>query len=133
MFMDIVQVSPFWSYLRFFKLKRIALIVIIFFICFEAIARLAPIIIGKNVHRPFTVSHSICMEGCDIQGKKVSWITNERGARGSLFHGEKIQIAVFGSSTSANVLITQELTWPEQIKANLDREIHRQRTKRQTL
>ncbi len=120
----IIEVSPFWSFLSFFTLQRILLICLIFLICFELIARLAPTIIGKNVHRLFTVNQSSCLEECQAQGKKIIWKTNERGARGSLFREQDIQIAIFGSSTSINSLITQKLTWPEQIKVNVGSKIH---------
>lgn len=120
----IFEVSSFWSELRVGTPLRWIATILIALVCFEAVARIAPLVIGKHVHRPFSVTTDPCREACDAQGKQVVWRTNERGARAEMYRGEAVQIAVFGSSTSANSLITQELSWSEQLRAHLPGEAH---------
>lgn len=120
----IFEVSPFWSWLSFFNIKRCALLALIFFLVFEMVARVSPIIWGKHVHRPYAVSYAPCQESCDYQGKKVQWYSNERGARGSLYASQNVQIATFGSSTTSNSLVSQKFTWPEQLKGGENSDIH---------
>ena len=98
--------------------------VIILVAIFEATYNLSPLIIGSFVHKQFTVSQTKCRIFCDTQGEKIVWQTNERGARGSFYNKQNLSIATFGSSTTASSLITQNLTWPEQLKKSNKTTVH---------
>ncbi len=87
----------------------------------EAVARLCPVILPKTVHQPFlySVRESERSKGEQMRGELITWIGNGRGARGDLYHGQSIQLAVLGSSTTACSQLSQEDAWPEQMRARL--------------
>jgi len=86
--------------------------------CFELVARLAPWIVPATVHQPFLVSTRQVDAVTDREGMRtVTWKTNERGARGSLYRAQPYEIAVFGSSTTAGSLLDQAEAWPSRLAA----------------
>ena len=101
------------SILHYRSLARLA----IFWLCLEVVARLAPWIVPQTVHQPFAVSTSTIDPLSDGQGpRSVTWIANERGARGNLSRGQALQIATLGTSTTAGSMLDQTENWPEQLQ-----------------
>jgi hypothetical protein len=91
--------------------------------CLEAVARLSPLVVGRHVHQPFL--YSVERREMPVAGTMVPrtavWRGNARGARGDLYRGQPVEIAVVGSSTTASTLLSQEETWPEQLRSRLGR------------
>jgi hypothetical protein len=117
--MNMFETSEFYVALKRIRLLHVAFGIVLLAMCLEAVGRLAPYIVGIYVHQPFLYSMRICDIDSANKGKPIVWKANERGARGELYHGEKVQIAVTGSSTSIDTLITQEQTWAEQVRRAL--------------
>ena len=87
--------------------------------CVEAVARLACGLVGTKLHQPFLVSVRKGPAGMATHDQPLRWMTNERGARGDLYRGQSVRIAVFGSSTSSGAFLDQPQTWPEQVRRQL--------------
>lgn len=92
--------------------------------CLELTARVAPDLITKQVHQRFLYSKRLCKMQCTNYGKQLTWMANGRGARGDLFHGEPVEIAIFGSSTSEDAMLDQEQSWAQCLKRALGPGVH---------
>lgn len=114
---------PFWQAARELGLPSGVGAVVIILVCLEAVSRIAPIAVGKQVHQRYLYSTRICAMDCTNKGKPLTWMANGRGARGDLFHGQPVEIAVFGSSTSEDALLDHEQTWAQRLKQELGRDL----------
>lgn len=111
-----IQLSPFWKELRGFLGRRFVVALLLIMLSFEGVALLAPYIVGRYVHQPFLTTSMECKTPFSNEGKRLTWITNDRGARGDLDHGQTVKIAVLGSSTAAGSTLDQDESWPERLK-----------------
>ena len=89
----------------------------------EVMARLAPHLIAKQVHQRFLYSEYENQIDSTTKGKMLTWISNERGARGNLYHGQPVEIAVLGSSTSVDSLLDQRQSWAQQLEAKMGNQL----------
>ena len=93
---------------------------LIFLLCGELVLWIAPLVMGRYVHPPFNRSETrFDYKYPAIKNATAVWTTNERGARGSLYHGEPNRLLVLGSSTSASANLSNSDTWPEKLKGRL--------------
>jgi lysophospholipase L1-like esterase len=116
-FISKFEPSAFWKVFGRLPLGAFLGAILIILACFECTARLAPLLIERQVHQKFLYSSRICEVPCQNQGKRLLWMANSAGARGALHSKrEPLKVAVFGSSTSAGSLLDQDETWPEQFR-----------------
>jgi lysophospholipase L1-like esterase len=117
--MSILQPSPFWRVTRKLWSLRALLALGIIAVCLELVARSAPIMVGKQVHQRYLYTSYTSNIDDTTLGKQITWVSNGRGARGDLYHGQPIEIAVFGSSTSEDYALDQNRSWAQQLKLQL--------------
>lgn len=89
--------------------------IIFVFLGLEGISRIAFYIWPLEVHQKYLIKKS---------GEDILRAHNGRGARGSIYLGQPIKIAIFGSSITELHYIKQNLTWSEQLKKYLGNDIH---------
>lgn len=111
--MKLFQPSGIWRFRKEVSLPRLAVAAVLVCLSAEGVCRLAPHLVGDNVHQPLHAVTLPCHEACDQQRQDLRWRTNAHGARGELYHGEKTRIAVFGTSTSVDVSLDQPKAWSE--------------------
>jgi len=111
--------NSFWKALRNSLNGRSLLAVFVVLFTFEAVSRLAPFIVGKQVHQKYLYHKHICQQDCTSKDKLITWQANGRGARGDIYHAQPVQIAVLGTSTSIDSLLDQKQCYSQQLKNKL--------------
>jgi hypothetical protein len=111
--------NSFWKVLRNSLKVRSLLAVFIMLFAFEVVSRLAPSIIGKQIHQKYLYNKRICQQDCTNKDKLITWQANGRGARGDIYNAQLVQIAVLGTSTSIDSLLDQKQCYSQQLKNKL--------------
>jgi hypothetical protein len=122
--MSIFEPSPFWhAFRRLWSLRAIGIFAI-FALCLDLTGRVAPSLIGVQVHQRYLYTTRTSEVDDTTLSKQITWVANGRGARGDLYHGQPTEIAVFGSSTSEDWGLDQQKTWAQQVKLTLGGRSH---------
>ncbi len=117
------ELSPLWPQLKTLRWRRWLVVAAIFLSSLEVVSRLAPTVVGKHfVHQPYLCSSQPSAHDQFVTSSTSRFITNGRGARGSIFHDQPFRIAILGSSTSADSLLDQDDTWAEVLRDHLGKE-----------
>jgi len=116
--MRFIQPSPIWTVTKRLCSLRFLIACGLILLSMEVVARIAPYLIGKQVHQRFLYSEYEWQDGSN-KGKMLTWMANERGARGNLYHGQAVEIALFGSSTSEDAGLDQQQSWAQQFEMKL--------------
>ena len=111
--------NSFWKILLNSLNLRLLIAAFILLFTFEAVSRLAPSIVGKQVHQKYLYYKRICQQDCTNKDKPITWQANGRGARGDIYHAQQMQIAVLGSSTSIDSLLDQKQCYSQKLKEKL--------------
>lgn len=92
-------------------MKKIILHLFIFVLVVELIAWIAPHWIGKYVYQPLSSQQLKAYYPHLKKLVDIRYDFNENGARGRLFQGEPIRIAIVGESTAFGLQVDQEAYW----------------------
>ncbi|MHC4386242.1 MAG: hypothetical protein ACYSUG_04550 [Planctomycetota bacterium] len=105
--------------IRQIGLLKIFISILLILGCMEVVSRIAPHLVSKCVHQRFGHSQRISQVDWSNYGEPIVWRSNENGARGGLYQGQPVRIAVFGSSTSIDSLLSQDQCWSESLRCSL--------------